>query len=270
MNSFSNHVIGIVGGMGPHAGNALMNRITCNTPAAKDQDHLPVILASFPAGIVDRTRYLEGHEKENPAFAIGRVIERLEAAGATIIGLACNTSYVPAIFDVVRDTLRQRSSNVRLLSMPAETCAYIQNKLPGITRVGLMTTNGTYRSGIYKNLLQAMGYEVINPEPVFQQNVVHRMIYDPGWGIKANPNGTTREVKLFLNEALDFFAGNNTDTIVLGCTEFSLVFDSDNARGMQLVDTTDCLAKALVQAARVPAPETGFVSTTPVHGTMAG
>lgn len=258
MNVRSSHVIGIVGGMGPHAGNALMNRITCNTPAVKDQDHLPVLLASFPAGIADRTSYLEGKEKENPAFAIGRVIERLEAAGATIIGMACNTSHVPEIFDVVKHTMLSRNSNARLLHMPEETCNYIQQRLPAVSRVGLMATNGTYRSGLYKRLLQSMGCQVINPEPGFQRQVIHRMIYDPEWGIKASPGGITPEVRLLLKEALDFFAGNNTEAIILGCTEFSLVFEGGQAGGMQLVDATDCMARALIQAAIQPAPDTGM------------
>jgi aspartate racemase len=246
MNSFNSKVIGIVGGMGPLAGNELMNRITRNTPAASDQDHLPVILASFPADIADRTRFLEGKEKENPGFAIGRVIQRLESAGASVIGLACNTSHVPSIFNTVKETLRMRNSNVQLLSMPVETCRYIQNNLPAVKRVGLMTTNGTYRSGMYQHLLQSAGYEVVNAEPVFQNHVIHRMIYDPEWGIKATPSGISAQVKSLQQEALDFFASNNTDAIILGCTEFSLLFGGDNVRGMQLVDTTECLAKALV------------------------
>jgi aspartate racemase len=249
MDTEYDNVIGIVGGMGPQAGNALFNRITCNTPATSDQEHLPVILASFPSEITDRTLYLDGLVRENPAHAINLVIERLEQAGAAIIGIACNTSHAPAIFDVIREGLLARSSTVQLLHMPNETCQYIRQHMPMVSRVGLMTTNGTYRSRLYKNILESMGYEVVVPDPEFQNDVIHRMVYDPEWGIKANPAEIRQEVKMLLERALDFFSGANTEAIILGCTEFSLLFKKTMARGMPLVDATDCLAKALVRIA---------------------
>jgi aspartate racemase len=266
MDSPFSNVIGIVGGMGPHAGNALFNRITCNTPAAADQQHLPVILASFPSEIVDRTLYLDGLVKENPAYAINQVIERLERAGANIIGIACNTSHVPAIFNVIQDGLQKRNCNVQLLHMPKETCNHIRTHLPKALRIGLMTTNGTYKSGLYKNILQSMGYKVVTPGFQFQNHVIHRMIYDPDWGIKANPIEVTQQVKAFLEETLDFFSKRNTDAIILGCTEFSLVLKSNMARGMQIVDTTDCLAKALVRTASMPGREFSMLEEMPLQG----
>jgi len=41
-------MIGIVGGLGPLAGIDLFRKITEQTPANIDQEHLPIILFSFP------------------------------------------------------------------------------------------------------------------------------------------------------------------------------------------------------------------------------
>jgi len=52
------NIIGIVGGMGPVAGIDLASKVTSQTMAASDQDHLPMVLYSFPNEIGDRTEYI--------------------------------------------------------------------------------------------------------------------------------------------------------------------------------------------------------------------
>ena len=51
-------IIGIIGGMGPVAGVDLASRVISQTMAASDQDHLPMVLFSFPDEIGDRTEYI--------------------------------------------------------------------------------------------------------------------------------------------------------------------------------------------------------------------
>ncbi|MEQ9659939.1 MAG: hypothetical protein RLO00_17505, partial [Fulvivirga sp.] len=58
--------IGIVGGMGPQAGVTLHEAIVRHTSAITDQEHLSVILMTFPRAIQDRTKFLCGLTKENP------------------------------------------------------------------------------------------------------------------------------------------------------------------------------------------------------------
>ncbi|MCE7996916.1 MAG: hypothetical protein HEP71_33450 [Roseivirga sp.] len=47
-------LIGIVGGMGPQAGVALHEAIIRRTPVEKDQDHLSVVLMTYPGEITAR------------------------------------------------------------------------------------------------------------------------------------------------------------------------------------------------------------------------
>lgn len=242
-------VIGIVGGMGPQAGLALYNSILRHTRATTDQQHLSVILMSFPGLIADRTLYLEGAVSTNPAFTILNLIRKLEDAGATVAGIACNTAHAPPIYGVIADELHKARSGIKLLNMPLETCLYIRENHPRIRRIGLMTTNGTYKAGVYKNLLQEWGYEVVIPDFSFQDRVVHRMIYDPRAGIKANPNAITHEVRRLASEALAFFSERRSDAIILGCTELSLLFTEKTVDGMLVVDSTEALAQALVREA---------------------
>ena len=57
-------VIGVLGGMGPEATLAFYQELIANTPAARDQDHLRVVIESNPK-IPDRTAAIVG-EGESP------------------------------------------------------------------------------------------------------------------------------------------------------------------------------------------------------------
>ncbi|MGN7823605.1 aspartate/glutamate racemase family protein [Chitinophaga sp. 22536] len=243
-------VIGIVGGMGPQAGCALFSHVLRCTSAGKDQEHLPVILMSFPGDIGDRSAFLAGQVKINPAYSIAEVVQKLENAGAMVIGLACNTAHAPRIYDVIREELRKAGSRATLVHMPLETCRYLKAYHPHIRRIGLMATTGTYRSGIYQELLQKHGYEPIVPAPAFQENVIHRMIYDPVFGVKSNSGNIKAPARELMEEAVGFFEENRADAVILGCTELPLILTAGTVRNMRIIDPAEILATALVKEAR--------------------
>ena len=105
-------MLGIVGGIGPMAGADLYKKIVENTIANTDQEHLSVLLASMPNEIADRTSFLLGKTDKNPAPAIAQIILMLERAGATHIGIACNTAHSPQIFEPMYSILAQNESKV--------------------------------------------------------------------------------------------------------------------------------------------------------------
>lgn len=252
----TDRIIGIVGGMGPRAGIELMNSILQHTSAVTDQQHLSTVLMSLPRYIVDRSFYLEGFTNENPAIVILDIIRKLEAVGAEIIGLACNTSHSPAIYDVIVSELERTRSRVQLVNMAEEVCSCIRHHA-GLKKIGLMVTNGTYKSGLYERMLRNMGYEVVLPDYEFQNDVIHRMIYDPDFGIKSNPVGITPEVRLLLKKAIHFFQQHATEALVLGCTELSLV-GREEFRNMLLFDSTEIFARALIREATVEETVSGM------------
>jgi aspartate racemase len=239
--------IGIVGGMGPHSGLTLFNHILSNTKAKTDQEHPSVIMMSFPKHIVDRTSFLEGDTEINPGYNIAQVILNLDKSGAKVVGIACNTAHSQIIFDVIVDELVKEQSKVKLINMPLETCLHLKSNGVGITRVGLMATKGTYKSGVYKEALENSGYEVIVPDVVFQNEVIHKMIYNDEFGIKAFPNNLNVNVQQLMNEALVYFKENNADVIILGCTELSMIFKEREFEGIHIVDPTEILALALLR-----------------------
>ena len=245
MRTENNKVIGIVGGMGPQSGIYLNNSIVCQTKAETDQQHLSTILMSFPGEIEDRTLFLEGQLKINPAYSIIPIIDKMKNAGATVIGMACNTAHSPEIFGIISESVKK---DIKLLNMPLETCEYIRRHFSQVRRVGIMATNGTCKSGVYRNALLTMGFDVIEATPEFQTAVIHEMIYNPEFGIKANAS-ITPHVKLLLKEALSYFERRHADAVILGCTELSLLNIGTRNRGMIIIDSTDAFAKALIREA---------------------
>jgi aspartate racemase len=242
-------VIGIVGGMGPQAGLALFDSVIRCTNAVTDQQHIPVIMISFPGKIADRTMFLEGAGVVNPAFSIAAVIRQLETAGAEVVGIACNTAYSPRIYNVILSELDKVGSGVKLAHMPSETCRFIRETYPSVRRIGIMSTNGTYRSRIYEDTLKEQGYDVIVPDAEFQENVIHRMIYDPDFGIKANPDRISDEVQLLKEQALDYFRMRNAQALLLGCTELSLLEKELKCQDLIVIDSCEGLARGLIREA---------------------
>ncbi|WP_367865345.1 aspartate/glutamate racemase family protein [Pedobacter sp. WC2423] len=250
MGAFENDItIGLVGGMGPQAGLSLFNYILHKTKAKVDQDHLSTILMSFPKHIVDRTAFLNGSELINPALNIAEVIKKLEMAGAVVIGIACNTSHAPEIYDVILKELDKVDSQVSLVHMPLEACRSIAEIHPAARRIGLLTTNGTHYSGLYADLLKKMGYDVILPDDDLQNDVIHRMIYDTEYGLKTNVKVVTKEVRELMETAMAFFNEKGTDVIILGCTDFSIMNTPDVFKDIRVIDSSEALANALVREA---------------------
>lgn len=249
MNLSKDKVIGIVGGMGPAAGVALMNSILDHTIAVTDQEHLSTILMSFPKHITDRTAFLEGAAGRNPAFSIAEVIRRLETAGAGIVGMACNTSYSPDIYNVILEELDRTGCQVKMLHMPMETCRFIRHNYPAVRNVGVMTTNGAYKAQVYKQCLEREGYHAIVPPAGFQNDIIHNMIYDPVFGLKATNGRVTSIVWQLLDEAMRFFRQMRAELIVLGCTELFSLHRGYKINEMPVVDSTAAFAAALIREA---------------------
>jgi aspartate racemase len=111
-------VIIIGGGVGPMAGVELHKKIIENThTGGKDQEHFHLWHLSRSPNIPDRTEYLTGKIKTNPAEGMARTfllaaemlkIEKKPAVG----GVTCNTFHAPPIFDVFTDILKKNNTDI--------------------------------------------------------------------------------------------------------------------------------------------------------------
>ncbi len=241
-------MIGIVGGVGPYAGLDLVRKILDQTAARRDQEHLSIYLANEPAEIPDRTAFLVGQEKMNPAFAVARIVRKLESLGVTVVGIPCNTFHAPPIFDVLTAELRQLNSQVTVLHMVHETVQRLRDMFPAGARVGILSTTGTARSGVYPLHLRRAGLVAVMVPEALLRDVVHPAIYDPHDGIKARSNPVTAPALAALRHAAEWLVGAGAQAIILGCTEIPLAITEDHLGGVPLVDPARVLARALIRA----------------------
>jgi len=238
-----------VGGVGPYAGIDLLKKVFDHTRAGADQEHVDALLFSLPSCIVDRTEFLEGREKENPAHAIYKVLSQLEEAGATVAGIPCNTAHAAPIFDLIIEKLKAGGSRMKLMHMIRETMAYMQSTLPDIARIGVLSTTGTYRSGIYQDALVSAGYEAIRPTEEMQEEWIHPAIYHPVYGIKSISNPLHPQALASLENGLNHLRLKGAEAVILGCTEIPMAFAQLENTEIPAIDPTAILARALIQHA---------------------
>jgi len=209
-------MLGIIGGMGPQAGMSLYQQVLAHTSAQQDQDHLPAILWSTPDRIPDRTEYLMGKTLENPAYPVADIVLELNRIGVTVVGIPCNTFHAPPIWEEFMYRLRVMGARVEVLHIVEETIRAIKSQ-QNLTKIGLLSTLGTYKSRIYTNLLESEGIQVIEPSDS-DKNRVHDAIYNKVYGIKAL-NAVGDQAGSIL---LDVASQLDSDTLLLGCTELCL------------------------------------------------
>jgi len=239
-------MIGIVGGVGPLAGVDIVKKIIEETNARRDQDHVPVLLSSQSHRIPDRTEYLLGKEPINPGFAISEIALELEKAGATVLGIPCNTAHSPRIFEVIQEELHKNNSKVQLLHMVAEAAKFIQENFPEAA-VGVLSTIGTRNTGLYKQVIESHGLKCIEPNDILQ-NKIHTAIYDETYGIKAFSSPVTNRAHDELVAAIQELKGQGAQVIILGCTELPLALREKSYYGLPVIDPNRILARALIKA----------------------
>ncbi len=239
-------MIGIVGGIGPYSGIDLLKKIFDNTLANIDQEHLDVTLLSMSSKIVDRTQFLIGKVKTNPAAAIVEVLLKIENIGATVAGIPCNTAHSEKIFNVIQLELEKAKSTIKVLNMIDETVLFIASNYPNITKVGILSTTGTYKSSLYVTSLETKGYEVVVPTQEMQENLIHPAIYHPVYGIKAKSSPIHPQAKDNLLQGISFLKDQGAQSVITGCSEISLAITEPMVNDMIIVDPTNVLARALI------------------------
>lgn len=257
MTNHSNHtnsaeyaaepVIGVIGGMGPYAGLDLVRKIFDLTPASHDQDHLPVALLSFPHRIPDRSTFLFDSSQPNPVPALTAIARQLDALGATVAGIPCNTAHAPPIFDAVNEELAKSGSRVRLLHMIEEAVRYAQATQPSLRRIGVLSTLAVFKMGLYADTITAAGLEPVMPDEAVETNLVNRTIFDETFGIKAKANPVTPRARQNLLEAIEHLREKGAEAVFLGCTELPLAVPETRLGEVIVIDPTAALAHALIR-----------------------
>jgi len=232
MNKKATKTIGILGGMGPEATARFFELIIKNTEAAKDQEHLKIIVLSYPQ-IPDRTEAIL-HEGENPVPYLIEGLKILEKAGAELAAIPCLTAhyFLPQL---------KKKTKLKLLSLIDETAARTRSAFPGLKKIGLLATEGTIATGIFQKTFDRKKIQVIIPSKEGQKKTMEA-IYGEN-GIKAGFTAG-KPKKLLLKIAAELL-DQEAEALIAGCTEIPLVLRPEDLP-VPLVDPMTIGARALI------------------------
>ena len=221
--------LGIIGGMGPMATVDLMRKIIQSTDAKTDQEHIHILVDNNPQ-IPDRTAAIEGIG-ESPAKEMLKSAKRLEAQGADVLVIACNTAHY--FLDDIKDKI-----NVPIINMVEETVKYCV-KL-GYSEVGLLCTVGTRNTGIYQKACNKFNLKLIVPDDEGIK-AIQDMIY---LGVKANNyNFDTTNIESVLAN----IKNKGAQSFILGCTEIPIAVQMYHLEGV-FIDSSLVLAQKAIEA----------------------
>ena len=214
--------IGVIGGLGPLATAKFMEMLARRFA----EHHEPVELAVISDPTTpDRTSYILGSSKENPVGSILAMVDRLAALGCGLLVMPCNTaSYFYREIEARTD--------IKFINIVEETVKFLVQR--GVKKVGLLATEGTVNSGIYKELLDQAGIELAVPDEAGQKTV-SAIIYE---GIK---KGAPVDLDAFF-EVVRSLEALGCERVILGCTELSALKELYRLGDPVLLDAMDVLA----------------------------
>lgn len=219
--------LGVIGGLGPIATAYFYELVSLMTEAYIDQDHIDINIISRPS-IPDRTDYILGRSTESPLpylIEAGRVLTTI---GSEYIAIPCITAHY---------FHEELSKNIQtpIIHIILETVKYLKNH--NVKRAGILATEGTIESRLFQNELEKNNIEPIIPS-THGQSLVTSLIYK---NVKA---GIPVRMEQF-REVTDELKSGGADTIILGCTELSMI-KRENKIGPGFIDAMEVLAMCSV------------------------
>lgn len=224
-----NKILGVLGGLGPMASVYFYELVTTLTDAKTDQEHIDMLISSR-ATTPDRTAFIIGKSKLDPFAVMLDEAKRLANWGAQVIAIPCNTAHY--FYSRLNEAV-----DIPILNMVGGTVEYAKSN--GISKVGILATDGTVQSGTYQIVCEQHGLPFAIPSPEAQKNLMS-VIYD---GVKA---GNPPDMELFHSVADSLFE-QGCDALILGCTELSLL-KRGGGLDSRFIDSMEVLADLAILA----------------------
>lgn len=225
--------LGVIGGLGPMATVYFLQLVTQMSQAGTDQEHMEILLHSNPR-IPDRTGYILDRSRESPLPMMIQTGQGLAAQGAELIAIPCVTAHY------FRKQLEE-ALKAPIIDALGETALCLKDA--GISRAGIMATDGTIACGLFQDVLIRQGIECVLPDKENQAQVMS-LIYDE---VKAGKPADVAKLEAVSGQLFR----EGAEVALLACTELSLV-KRDFSLGTGYLDVLEVLArKAVISCGRL-------------------
>jgi aspartate racemase len=200
--------LGILGGMGPSAScnwyRMILNILERKYHLTQDEQYPEMYIHSLSMsgwsekGIED---------KESVKKSLLDAIKNMEYLKVDYIVIACNTAHI--LYEFL-----QFNTHIPILNLINECVDHVM--MAGYTAVGLISTESTNRSDIYKNRFEDNGVECFSLGLPYEQGLVNEIIL----AVQSGKSGKDeKETMIFFINSLK---SKGAKAIVLGCTELPL------------------------------------------------
>ena len=197
-------MIGILGGMGTQAGLDFCNKLAKLNKGKTDQNY-PLFVLYNKSNIPKRPENLHKYNKVLKSLLEG--CRFLEKNKCNFIVIPCNTAHY--WFDDL-----QKKTKIPILSMPREVYLNAIKTCKKNSRIGLLATEGTLKTGVYNKFFDKK-FKLINPNKLIQSKNVNK-------AIKLVKMGKIKEAEKTIRPAVNYLIKMKCKKIILGCTELPI------------------------------------------------
>ena len=214
-------MIGILGGMGTQAGLDFCNKLAVLNRGKIDQEY-PLFLLYNKSNIPGRPESIGLQTKnlsnistnKTSKVKYNRVLKSLlkgckllEKNKCKFIVIPCNTAHY--WFDDL-----QKNINIPIINMPKEVYKFTKKNCKKNSKIGLLATEGTLKTGVYKKIF-IKNYELVQPSKSLQKNSVNK-------AIKFVKMGNVKAAEKVIKPAINSLVKMKCKKIILGCTELPI------------------------------------------------
>ena len=197
-------MIGILGGMGTQAGLDFCSKLAKLNRGKADQKY-PLFILYNKSTIPDRKQNLKKYNKVLKSLIEG--CRFLQKSKCKFISIPCNTAHY-----WYKDL--KKNIKIPILNMPEIVYSNAKNNLKRNSKIGLLATEATIKTGIYSHYFNKK-FLLISPNTSLQRRSVNK-------SIKLVKMGKTKEAERAIKPAVNYLLKKKCKKIILGCTELPI------------------------------------------------
>ena len=197
-------MIGILGGMGTQAGLDFCDKLAKLNRGKLDQQY-PMFVLYNKSNTPKRPENLKKYYNVLKALVDG--CKMLQKNRCKFIVMPCNTAHY------WHEDI-QKKIKIPLLSMPKEVYMHAKKKCKKNSKIGLLATEGTLKTGVYSKFFNN-NFELIVPKKNLQKTSVNR-------AIKLVKMGKIKNAEKTIKSAVNYLIKMKCKKIILGCTELPI------------------------------------------------
>ena len=214
-------MIGILGGMGTQAGLDFCNKLAVLNRGKIDQEYPLFLLynkSNIPGrpesigvqtGNISNSKPLKKNKKKYQAVlnSLLRGCKLLQKNNCKFIVIPCNTAHY--WYDDLKKKIK-----IPIINMPYEVFKVTKKTCRKNSKIGLLATEGTLKTGVYNKIFDK-DYNLKFPKESLQKNCVNK-------AIKLVKMGNVKLAEKTIRPAIQYLLNQKCKKIILGCTELPI------------------------------------------------